>query len=92
MRSRVLGLTTGLLIIVAAAAAAAARDPRSMPPVEDRYLNVQLPDMNLTTADGAHTRLSAISRSYSPAAPACVPRSSRRGALQDRHAPFIVSC
>ena len=64
MRPRALRLIGGLLLLAAAStdSIAAPRDPRADPPDEDRFLNVPLPDIPITPAAGAATRLSAIGR------------------------------
>jgi cytochrome oxidase Cu insertion factor (SCO1/SenC/PrrC family) len=63
MRPGALRLIGGVLLLVASTGSIAApRDPRSIPPDEDRFLNIPLPDIPLTTAAGTATRLSAVGR------------------------------
>src|SRR5262249_22324007 len=63
MRARAAGLIRFTLLVAAGlAAGASARDPRSVPPDEDRFLNRTLPDIALTTARGQTVTLASISR------------------------------
>jgi cytochrome oxidase Cu insertion factor (SCO1/SenC/PrrC family) len=59
--SRVAGSAAALLLALSAALIAQP-DPRAQPPDEGRVLNTVLPDVTLTTADGAHVRLSEAAR------------------------------
>jgi protein SCO1 len=50
-------MRAALLLSVFVATAAQARDPRSIPPDEDRFLNAPLPNVTLTTASGRRVAL-----------------------------------
>jgi protein SCO1/2 len=59
--SRVAG-TAAALLLALPALVTAQPDPRAEPPDEGRVLNTALPDVTLTTANGAQVRLSEVGR------------------------------
>jgi cytochrome oxidase Cu insertion factor (SCO1/SenC/PrrC family) len=50
----------GVVALVASASAAAAEPDRSAPPDEDRFVNAPLPNVSLTTAEGARTDVASV--------------------------------
>jgi len=59
--ARVAGVAAALLLAVPAFVTAQP-NPRAEPPDEGRLLNATIPDVTLTTSDGAHVRLSQVGR------------------------------
>jgi cytochrome oxidase Cu insertion factor (SCO1/SenC/PrrC family) len=60
MRARVVGVRGTVLLLACVALAGSARNPRSVPPDEDQFLNAALPDIQLTTAAGTQIALSSL--------------------------------